>query len=70
MKMLSQRGPKMLSELFEGIFECLRIKEKPERKFEGHICNIKLEKSKFMRPSMFLDLVSHYTVLWLKIVEK
>jgi len=51
--MLPQRGPKMLPELFEYIFGCLRIREKPERKFEGHICNIKLEKLKLVRLSLF-----------------
>ena len=53
MKMLPQRSPKMLPELFEDIFGCPRIGEKPERKFEGHICNIKLEKLKLVRPSLF-----------------
>ena len=51
--MLPQRGPKMLPERFEHIFECPKIREKPERKFEGHICNIKLEKVKLVRLSLF-----------------
>ena len=34
----------MLEELFEDVFGFQRIREKPERKFEGHIFNIKLEK--------------------------
>jgi len=42
--MLPQRSPKILPELFEEVFGCPRITEKPERKFEGHICNVKLEK--------------------------
>jgi len=42
--MLPQRDPKILSELFEGIAGCPRIREKPGRKFEGHICNMKLTK--------------------------
>ena len=53
MKMVSQRGPKMLSELFEDICGCLRYREKPGRKFEDHICNIKLEKFKLVRLNMF-----------------
>ena len=53
MKMLPQHGPKMLPELFEGTFGCPRIMGKPERKFEGHICNIKLEKLKLVRLSLF-----------------
>ena len=46
MKMLPQRGPKMLQELFEDFCGCSRIKGKPESKFEGHIYNIKFEKQK------------------------
>ena len=53
MKMLPQRGPKMLSKLFEDICGCLRYREKPERKFEGRICNIKLEKFKLVCFNMF-----------------
>ena len=41
--MLPQRGPKMLPKLFEDIYGSPRIRGKPERKFEGHICNVKLE---------------------------
>jgi len=51
--MFPQRGPKMLPEVFEDIFGCPRIGERPERKFEGHICNIKLEKLKLVRLSLF-----------------
>ena len=54
MKMLPQRGPKMLSELFEDICGCLRIRQKSERKFEGHICNIKFEKLKIVLLSPFV----------------
>ena len=53
MKMLPQCGPKMLVELFEDVIGFQRIREKPERKFEGHICNIKLEKLKLVRLSLF-----------------
>ena len=53
MKMFPKRGPKMLPERFEHIFGFLRIKGKPERKFEGQICNIKLEKFKLVRLNMF-----------------
>ena len=53
MKMLPQRSPKMLPELFEHIFGCPRIRGKTGRKFEGHICNIQLEKSKLVRLSLF-----------------
>ena len=53
MKKLPQRSPKMLPELFEGICGCPRIREKSERKFEGHICNIQLEKLKLVRLSLF-----------------
>ena len=38
--MLPQRGPKMLPELFEVILGCPRIREKPERKSDGHNFNI------------------------------
>ena len=53
MKMLPQRGPIMLPKLFEHIFGSPRIREKPERKFEGNICNIQIEKSKLVRLSLF-----------------
>ena len=43
----------MLEEHFEDVFGFQRIREKPERNFEGHICNIKLEKSKVVRLSLF-----------------
>ena len=52
MKMLPQRSPKMLPELFEGILRCRRISGKPERKFDGHNLNIRFEKSKLVRLSL------------------
>ena len=48
MKMLPQRGLKMLLELFDDIVGCTRIQEKLGRKFEGHICNINLKKLKLV----------------------
>ena len=53
MKMLPQRSPKMLSELFEDIFGCPIIKKKSDRKFEGHIYNIKFEKLKIVILGLF-----------------
>jgi len=52
MKMLPQRSPKMLSELFEDILRCTRIRGKPERKFDGHNFNIEFKKSKLVRLSL------------------
>ena len=51
--MLPQRGPKMLPELFEDVFGCPGITGKTESKFEGYTCNIKLEKLKLVRLSLF-----------------
>jgi len=68
--MLPQRSPKMLSELFEHIFGCPRIRGKSERKFEGHICNIKLEKVKLARLSLFFGFgVPLYSVFLRKRVK-
>ena len=53
MKMLPQRGPKMLPELFEVILGCPRISEKPERKSDGHNFNIKFAKLKLVHLSLF-----------------
>ena len=70
MKILPQRSPKMLPELFEDTFGCPRIMGKPERKFEGHICNIKLEKLKFVRLSLFFwiwcPIIQSFGQKWLK----
>ena len=51
--MLPQRARKMLPGLFEDIGRCPRIRGKPERKLEGHIFNIKHEKFKLVRLSLF-----------------
>ena len=48
MKMLPQRSPKMLPELFEDILRCPRIRGKPERNFDGHNLNIRFEKLKLV----------------------
>ena len=69
MKMLPQRGPKMLPELFEDIFVWPRIMENPERKFEGHICNIKLEKLILVRLSLFFGFVVPLYSPLVKMVE-
>ena len=54
MKMLPQRSPKMLPELFEDILRCPRIRGKPEKKFGGHNFNIKFQKSKLVHLSLIL----------------
>ena len=43
----------MFPEIFERILGCSGIMEKPERKFEGHISEIKVEKLKLVRLSLF-----------------
>ena len=53
MKMLPQGGHKMLVELFEDVFGCLKITEKTESKFKGYTFNVKLEKLKLVRLSLF-----------------
>ena len=69
MKMLPQRSPKMLPELFEDIFGCPRIKKKSDRKFKGHIYNIKFDKLKIVILSLFVGFgVPLYSPL-VKMVE-
>jgi len=52
-KMLPQRGPKMLPERFEYILGWPRIKGKPQRTYEGHNFNCKLENLKWVRLNLF-----------------
>ena len=71
MKMLPQSSPKMLSELFEDILRCPRIRGKPEKKFDGHNLNIKFEKLKLVHLSLIFGSGAPFCgVLWSKKVEK
>ena len=67
MKMLPQRSPKMLLELFETILRCTRIRGKPERKFGGHNFNIKFEKLKLVRLSLIFGSGAPF---WSPLVKK
>ena len=67
MKMLPQRSPKMLPELFEDTLVCSRIREKPERKFDGHNFNIKFEKLKLVVLSLIFGSGAPF---WSPLVKK